>query len=177
VRRRLFTTAAALSLLLLLTTATLWVWSYSEPSWPIRPAAAATSGVSTHRELILSRGSLVVSTLERHAPTPPLNPGYVYGIENGGWRAMGLRWEDHRVTLQRLRDGKTVAPLNRTRIFSLWLGLPLLASAVLPTWWLVRHRKLRRESRKGTCHICGYDLRASQDRCPECGTPIPPPPS
>jgi hypothetical protein len=175
-RRPLFTLAAALSLLLLLTTATLWVWSYSEPSWPISPNTPSP-GVSTHRELILSRGFLVISTLEKYAPTPPLNPGYVYGIENGGWRAMAVRWEDYRVTLLRLQDRKTVAPLNHTRIFSLWLGLPLLTWAVLPAWWLIRHRKLRRESRKGTCRVCGYDLRATPDRCPECGTPIPPPPS
>jgi hypothetical protein len=50
-----------------------------------------------------------------------------------------------------------------------WKLLLLFASpAAIPT-----HRQFRRllsESRAGLCPKCGYDLRATPDRCPECGS-------
>jgi hypothetical protein len=50
----------------------------------------------------------------------------------------------------------------------------LIALAALPlTRSLVRVIR-RPRSDHPTCRSCGYDLRASKDRCPECGTPIPP---
>ena len=52
-----------------------------------------------------------------------------------------------------------------------WLATAL--TAVLPVAWVavVFHRAWRGRARvaAGLCIGCGYDLRASQDRCPECG--------
>jgi hypothetical protein len=54
----------------------------------------------------------------------------------------------------------------------------VLLTAILPALWLRswQHSHLRRwRMAHGFCPVCGYDLRASKDRCPECGTPMPAP--
>ena len=59
---------------------------------------------------------------------------------------------------------------------------------IIPAWWvtaslmmvpvlwflttLIRRTRRRRAIRASLCPDCGYDLRASDDRCPECGRPI-----
>jgi hypothetical protein len=61
-------------------------------------------------------------------------------------------------------------------IIPYWMLAVLLTP--LTALWLwrvaVRHRRPAYRRKHGLCLHCGYDLRASKDRCPECGTEIVP---
>jgi hypothetical protein len=79
----------------------------------------------------------------------------------------------------------SVAPADAAALRDGWhrrLDVPVVSvahwqvvaiTALLPLFWSFRRIRLvltaRRRRRQGRCLHCGYDVRASADRCPECG--------
>ena len=61
---------------------------------------------------------------------------------------------------------------NRELIAIWGFGVPLSLFAIWPlTVWRRSYDRAKRISR-GHCPCCDYDLRATPDRCPECGTAV-----
>jgi len=55
-------------------------------------------------------------------------------------------------------------------IVPFWSVVPALAAMIGLLLWRDRSwRRRDRRKREGLCANCGYDLRATPERCPECG--------
>ena len=69
------------------------------------------------------------------------------------------------------------APNRFSHSFSVPYWLVASLAAAWPLIHFVRRWRAIRARDSGTiCGVCGYDLRASPHRCPECGTVLPQPP-
>jgi hypothetical protein len=67
-------------------------------------------------------------------------------------------------------------PLRRYRVLiaPYWSILVLTAPLLwIVAMWDARLRRRARRAARGECLGCGYDLRATADRCPECGLNVP----
>jgi hypothetical protein len=53
-----------------------------------------------------------------------------------------------------------------------FLAILLSLLPVMRVWHMTRECKRRQAIGGGRCTVCGYDLRASDERCPECGKPM-----
>jgi hypothetical protein len=182
--RRLFTLASALSLLLCVATAALWVRSYrvaDGASWQEHGRNysfhAMCGGAVFHCQYGDYRPGYDAYQYphpERMTWSSYANPDYSVTEWRSSEEAVGPRYRllgfayEHRTWPA---GTELIAGGGRwTAVRSWMIAIPAWAIvgvfAVLPLAWV---RRRWRRPRAGCCGKCGYDLRATPGRCPECG--------
>lgn len=118
------------------------------PSGPPFPASERDSYSSTWR----------ISCEIGDSYTDLSNPNFP-GLRVGKWS----RWGEADLGLEGVESGyQAIAPY-----WMVTLGL-----GFVPALWLGQSWRQRGELYHGCCTVCGYDLRATPDRCPECGKAV-----
>jgi hypothetical protein len=93
---------------------------------------------------------------------------YPFGVESlGRLDVLGIHYSRWNMTADRTPVAFVLGEFAEVRIS---LGWVVLLSLVLACGWVVSVVRERRIVRDGPyCRKCGYDLRATPERCPECG--------
>ena len=168
-RRRLLNLLTALSLLLFVAVVTLWVRSYRvNDRLNIWPVGASPGGAECRSYNLRSgKGGMAFWISSRNGPPAPRyvvtwshNAAYWYPMQAKEADGNMTRWNRLGFELR-----------NHPRWFSVTLPYwpPAAALAALPALRLAGFVRRRKRVKRGLCPNCGYDLRATPGRCPECG--------
>jgi len=159
---RLLNLAAGVSLLLAVAIVALWMRSYVRGEGIIRSWHTSTERRSWAVESLY--GSLNCYITRNHDVGGPIAPRYTYfGYTQGDLEQTNpLHWfRFPPVQFEHLGDDE--------RVIAVAYWLLLLPTLPLPVIAIARHRRRRHRETSNLCPTCGYDLRATPDRCPECG--------
>src|SRR5262249_16983304 len=88
---------------------------------------------------------------------------------SGRYTPAGFSWSSLGFAYSHTRDGNL--PRTDLRKIAVPLWVPTIARLYLPAAVVAGALRQGSRSRRHRCLTCGYDLRATPQRCPECGTP------
>lgn len=175
-RRKLSTVATAGSLLLCMAAVALWVRSYS--AWDYAEFVGIDLYAVGHTmpgnvQGLISVNYGLVNYWGRMSNPPRIHAHHSVLPKSTDWQTLNLEGTrfDWRFGPFFLAPN-TISGMDGRTIRGLYFAFPIwivcLLTAALPA------RMLLRRSRRGdpvnvSCSECGYDLRATPDRCPECG--------
>jgi hypothetical protein len=187
-RRWLFNMLAALSLVLGVATTIVIIRSFFKSDMVEHFTYGPTVGPVLHRSrirVLFGRGIVFVllmdevNTTSGAADMAKFRPGFE-GPPDWSYYAFPPCWPtpaSHEWLGCGFSDYQILNPRGwgtpRARDVRVPLWFPLALCTALPTWQFVARWRQRHRLAPGACRICGYDLRATPDRCPECGT-VPP---
>ena len=168
--RILLSATTGLSLLLCVAVVILWVRS----QW-VGDALVFSAGTHIDEEFGDERDRVIVlatcdgrAVLRAYDVRPWDAPaGGRPAVSDLGWSVADDRLELRDEDGGFLRFGRTRGGNTATCWAPLWAVA--LATGLLPALRFVRRARAA-PRRKFACRACGYDLRATPDRCPECGT-------
>jgi hypothetical protein len=163
-KRRLLNLLTILPLLLCVAVVALWVRSfhYSHTLCWVRENAPGDRFTATH--LMVARGSLHAGVRRWGATGADARPEDRPGLHH----EIALPWH---LDVNRLGFGAGAYgshPGGWTAM-PLWLVAVVAAAPTAARTLMWKRRRLRKPP-GGLCLRCGYDLRATLGRCPECGT-------
>jgi hypothetical protein len=162
------------SLLLCLATAAMWVRSH----WFYDSFGGEWSSVHRFRRggfLNSSQGRMQVGwwVCSEHDSTAAEFGHYSFEGANDlmpGHELMGFAYAHPVQTVQADDAGNPMPWYSETHTLMAPYAFVLLVTGALPTISMVQRRTHRQWRGRNCCLSCSYDLRATPDRCPECGT-------
>jgi|SRR5882672_202210 len=168
-------TATVLSLLLLLSTLSLWPCSY----YVADGVSLGRNGYSTYdgslvrhiRGLRSSRGKLEIvfgqisSLLFPHISPTEEGIHFEHEPSSSATNPQLINWSHLGFS-----NSKFLNAVIDITVLAVPFWFLALLFALLPALWLAKSLRRRRRIASHLCPTCGYDMRATPDRCPECGT-------
>jgi hypothetical protein len=186
-RRFILGTLTLVSLSICIATIAFWIRSYSGSDYISRRWRVSADSFSISHdshEIQWTRGQirfqLVHHTYYHNGQLPEitLTPGNAQprwstgrlGANHIGWESATPRSIWNRLGFTSWQTGWSSSFADViTHVWAIPAWFVVLLTAVLPALWGLRRLRQRRRYARGLCAECGYDLRATPERCPECG--------